>query len=103
MIGQPMPDPRDAISANLNRAFEEFLGSGKCIPQIPSGVSAHAPVLGTTPHAKKLRALRDKDAPKVKAQAEAGKTASAAATALDMRISRVKLIAQENGVTFAEK
>jgi len=103
VIGVPLPDPREEITANLNRALEDFFGAGKHIKQIPSGVSANAPVLGTTPHAKKLRALRDKDAPKVKAQAEAGKTASMAATALDMRISRVKLIAQENGITFAEK
>lgn len=103
MIGVPMPDPRDAITTQLNRALDDFFGSGKHIQQIPAGVSANAPVLGTTPHAKKLRALRDKDAPKVKALAKAGKTASAAATALDMRISRVKLIAQENGITFAEK
>lgn len=103
MIGVPLPDPRDEVTAKINRALEDFFGAGKHIKQIPAGVSANAPVLGTTPHAKKLRALRDKDAPKVKAQAEAGKTASAAATALDMRISRVKLIAQENGFTFAEK
>jgi hypothetical protein len=103
MIGVPLPDPRDEITANLNRALEDFFGAGKHIKEIPAGISANAPVLGTTPHAKKLRALRDKDAPKVKALAKAGKTASATATALDMRISRVKLIAQENGITFAEK
>lgn len=103
MIGVPLPDPRDEITANLNRALEDFFGAGKHIKEIPAGVSVNAPVLGTTPHAKKLRALRDKDAPKVKALAKAGKTASATATALDMRISRVKLIAKENGITFAEK
>lgn len=103
MIGQPMPDPRDAITSNLKQALEDFFGAGKHIQQIPSGVSAEVPMFGATPHSKKLRALRDKDAPKVKALAEAGKTASAAATALDMRISRVKLIAQENGIMFAEK
>jgi hypothetical protein len=98
-----MPDPREAITANLNRTLEDFFGAGKHIPQLPSGVSAEVPLFGATPHSKKLRALRHKDAPKVKAPAEAGKTVSAAATALDMRISRVKLIAQENGITFAEK
>lgn len=103
MIGVPMPDPRDAITSKLNQALEDFFGAGKHIQQIPSGVSAEVPMFGATPHSKKLRALRDKDAPKVKALAEAGKTASMAATALDMRISRVKLIAQENGITFAEK
>ena len=103
MIGVPMPNPRDSISADLNRKLDQFFSSGKTAQQIPSGVSAEVPMFGATPHSKKLRALRDKDAPKVKALAQAGKTASATATALDMRISRVKLIAQENGITFAEK
>jgi len=100
MIGVPMPDPRDAVSAELNRAVEKYFGSGKTAQQIPSGVSAEVPMFGATPHSKKLRALRDKDAPKVKALADAGKTAPMAAAMLEMRISRVKLIAQENGITF---
>jgi hypothetical protein len=103
MIGVPMPDPRDEITTKLNRALDDFFGSGKHVQHIPSGVSAEVPMFGATPHSKKLRALRDKDAPKVKALAKAGKTASATATALEMRISRVKLIAQEHGITFAEK
>lgn len=103
MIGVPLPDPRDEVTAKISRALEDFFGSGKHVQHIPSGVSAEVPMFGATPHSKKLRALRDKDAPKVKALAKAGKTASMAATALDMRISRVKLIAQENGITFAEK
>ena len=103
MIGVPLPDPRAEVTAKINRALDDFFGAGKHAQQIPAGVSAEVPMFGATPHSKKLRALRDKDAPKVKAQAEAGKTAPAAAAALDMRISRVKLIAQENGIKLAEK
>ena len=65
-------------------------------------MSAEAPFFGTTAHHAKLRAERDKLAPSVRAQAEAGKTVSEAAAALKMHIKRVQLIARENGYTFAE-
>jgi len=102
MIGEPMPNPRDAIIQDLNQKMEQFFGSGKTIQQIESGVSAEAPFFGTTAHHAKLRADRDKLAPAVRAQSEAGQTASAAAVALKMHIKRVQLIARENGFTFAE-
>jgi len=102
MIGEPMPNPRDAIIQDLNQKLDQFFGSGKTIQQIESGVSAEAPFFGTTAHHAKLRAARDKLAPAVRAQAEAGKTASAAAAALKMHVKRVQLIAEENGFKFAE-
>ena len=102
MIGVPMPNPRDSVISDLNRKMEQFFSAGKVAQQIPCGVSAEVPLFGATPHSKKLRAARDKDAPKVRALADAGKTASMAATVLDMRISRVKLIAQENDFKFSD-
>jgi hypothetical protein len=102
MIGEPMPNPRDAIIQDLNQKLEQFFGSGKTIQEIESGVSAEAPFFGTTAHHAKLRAGRDKLAPAVREQAEAGKTVSETAAALKMHIKRVQLIARENGFTFAD-
>jgi predicted polyphosphate/ATP-dependent NAD kinase len=102
MIGEPMPNPRDAIIQDLNQKLEQFFGSGKTIQQIDSGVSAEAPFVGTTSHHNKLRAKRDKIAPQVRELAEAGKTASEIAVDLKMHLKRVQLIGHENGFRFAE-
>ncbi|WP_339500174.1 hypothetical protein [Pseudomonas silesiensis] len=97
-----MPNPRDSIIANLNQQLEQYFGAGKKVQEIPRGVSADAPFIGTTSHHDRLRAGRDKLAPQVKEQADAGKTAAEAAKALGMHVKRVKLIGQENGFKFAE-
>lgn len=102
MIGEPMPNPRDAIIQDLNQKMEQFFGSGKTIQQIERGVSAEAPFIGTTVHHNKLRAQRDKVAPQVRELAEAGKTVSQIAVAMNMHIKRVQLIGRENGFKFAE-
>lgn len=102
MIGEPMPNPRDAIIQDLNQKLDQFFGSGKTIQQIDRGVSAEAPFIGTTVHHNKLRAQRDKIAPRVQELAEAGKTVSQIAAALKMDIKRVHLIGRENGFTFAK-
>lgn len=102
MIGVPMPNPRDSIIANLNQQMDQFFGAGGKVQEIPRGVSADAPFLGTTSHHDRLRAGRDKLAPMVKEQAEAGKTAGEAAKALSMHVKRVQLIARENNFKFAE-
>lgn len=102
MIGVPMPNPRDSIIANLNQQLDQFFGAGKTVQQIASGVSAEGPLTGSTAHHERLRAERDKIAPKVREQAAAGKTAAEAAKALSMHINRVQLIAQENKFKFAE-
>ncbi|VVQ17274.1 hypothetical protein PS914_05989 [Pseudomonas fluorescens] len=102
MIGVPMPNPRDAIIANLNRQMAQFFSTGKKVEHIARGVSADAPLLGTTSHHDRLRAGRDRLAPLVKEQADAGKTAAEAAKALGLHVKRVKLIGQENGFKFAE-
>ena len=102
MIGVPMPNPRDSIIANLNQQVDHFFAKGKKVQEIPRGVSADAPFIGTTSHHDRLRAGRDKLAPQVKEQADAGKTAAETAKALGLHVKRVKLIGQENGFKFAE-
>ena len=102
MIGVPMPNPRDSIIADLNQKLEQFFGAGKSAQQIARGVSAEGPLNGSTAHHERLRAERDKLAPKVRQQAEAGKTVAEAAKALSMHVKRVALIAQENKFKFAE-
>ena len=102
MIGEPMPDPRHSIIDNLNQQLEAFFGSGKKAQIIPSGVGVDGPYNGTTAHHERLRKVRDKFAPAVRAEADKGLTAGEAARNLDMRVKRVMLIAQENGFTFAD-
>lgn len=98
-----MPDPRDSIIANLNQQMDHFFATGKKVEHIARGVSADAPFLGTTSHHDRLRAGRDRLAPKVKELAEAGKTAAETAKSLGMHVKRVKLIGQENGFKFADQ
>ncbi|WP_223511552.1 hypothetical protein [Pseudomonas sp. GL-B-19] len=100
MIGVPMPNPRDSIIEDLNRKLDQFFGSGKTAQQIASGVSAEAPHFGTTPHSNKLRAKRDKIAPRLKALAEAGTPVAKAARERGMEAKRARLIARENGFKF---
>jgi hypothetical protein len=102
MIGVPMPNPRDSIIEDLNQKLDHFFGSGRKVQEIASGVSAEGPLTGSTAHHERLRAERDKIAPKVREQAAAGKTAAEAAKALSMHVKRVQLIAQENKFKFAD-
>lgn len=101
MIGVPMPNPRDSIIANLNQQMDHFFATGKKVQEIPRGVSADAPFIGTTSHHDRLRAGRDKLAPMLKALAATGITSSAAATQTRIRQKRIELIAKENGFKFA--
>ena len=100
MIGVPMPNPRDSIIEDLNQKLEQFFGSGKTVQQIARGVSADAPAFGTTTHGNKLRAERDKIAPRLKALAEAGTPIAKAAKECGMEAKRARLIARENGFKF---
>ena len=102
MIGEPMPNPKDAVIADLNRQIDAFYGAGKKAQVIPSGAGVDGPFNGTTAHHERLRAQRDKLAPSVRAEAAKGFVASVAAKNLGMHIKRVTLIAQENGFKFAD-
>lgn len=100
MIGVPMPNPRDSIIEDLNQKLEQFFGSGKTVQQIARGVSADAPAFGTTTHGNKLRAERDKVAPKLKALADEGVPIAQAAKDCGMEAKRARLIARENKFKF---
>lgn len=102
MIGVPMPHPRDAVIADLHAQMDRFFGSGGKVQEVEAGASGDKRFIGPSPHHDRLRAERDKIAPQVQAMAKSGKTAAEAAKAIGMHIKRVKLIAQENGIKFAE-
>ena len=102
MIGVPMPDPRQAVIADLHRQMDAFFGAGKSVQVIPNGVGVDGPYNGTTAHHERLRKERDKLAPSVRAEAAKGVVASVAAKNLGMHIKRVTLIAQEKGFKFAD-
>ncbi|PYC33887.1 hypothetical protein DMX08_19505 [Pseudomonas protegens] len=102
MIGQPQPNPRDAIIENLNRQLEAYFSAGKTAQVIPNGVGVDGPYNGTTAHHERLRKERDKLAQAVRAEAAKGVVVSVAAKNLGMHIKRVTLIAQENGFKFAD-
>ena len=94
-----MPNPRDEIISNLNQKLDQFFGAGKTVQQIAAGVSAEVPMFTTT-HSNKLRAERDKIAPRLKEMAEAGTPVAKAAKECGMEAKRARLIARENNFTF---
>jgi len=99
MIGAPMPNPRDSIIEDLNHKLEQFFGAGKTVQEIANGVSAEVPMFTTT-HSNKLRAERDKVAPRLKALADEGVPIAQAAKECGMEAKRARLIARENGFKF---
>jgi len=100
MIGAPMPNPRDSIIANLNQQLEHYLGAGRGVQEIPAGVSGEKEAMFGTSHSNKLRIERNKQAPAVKALADAGKTVIEAAKEMGMATKRARLIARENDIKF---
>ena len=102
MIGVPMDNPRDTVNADLHRQMDAFFGAGNKAEQIASGVSGEVggPIKST--RSIKLKAARDKDAPRLKELAEAGLTAIEAAKEFGTDSKRARLIAQENGFKFAD-
>jgi hypothetical protein len=94
-----MPNPRDSIIDDLNQKLEEFFGAGKTVQEIASGISAEVSMFGTS-HSNKLRAERDKIAPRLKELAEAGTPVAKAAKDCGMEAKRARLIARENGFKF---
>ncbi|EPA95286.1 hypothetical protein PG5_42640 [Pseudomonas sp. G5(2012)] len=99
MIGVPMPNPRDSIIEDLNRKLEQFFGAGKSVQEIASGVSAEVSMFGTS-HSNRLRAERDKIAPRLKELADAGVLLNKAASDVGIDHKRARLIARENGFKF---
>jgi len=102
MIGVPMPNPRDSILEDLNQKLAHYFGAGKTVQEIAAGVSAEMTGYGASAHKDRLKAARDKDAPKVKALADAGKTVIEVARETGILAKRLRLIASENKFKFAE-
>lgn len=100
-IGQPLPDPRNKIIADLSSQIEHYLATGNRVQEVPTGVSADAPHLGTAAHKVKLKAKRDARAPEVRKHAEAGMHISGTAKAMGIHIDTVATIAKENGIKFS--
>ena len=102
MIGVPMPNPKDAVIADLHRQMDAFFGAGKGVQEIAQGVTG---VKGGTyggGHSSRLRAERDRLAPGLKQLAESGMSINKAAAALGIDHKRARLIARENGFKFAD-
>lgn len=63
MIGVPMPNPRDAIVAELGRQMDAFFGSGGSAQQIAQSVSGETNGYGPSSHQEHLRAERKRLVP----------------------------------------
>lgn len=100
MIGIPMPHPRDYLIANLNEQLDQYFGAGEKVEQVEPGVSGERETMFGTAHASKLRAERDKLAPRLKELPTPGKTVIEAATEMGMTTKRARLMARENRITF---
>ncbi|PWK30890.1 hypothetical protein [Pseudomonas sp. OV226] len=100
MIGVPMPHPRESIIETLNQQLEHYFGTGKSVQEVAPGVSGVKDNTFGTAHTNKLRAERDKIAPRLKELAEAGTPVAKAAKEYGMEAKRARLIARENGFKF---
>jgi hypothetical protein len=100
MIGVPMPNPRDSIIANLNQQMDQYFGAGRSVQEIAAGVTGEKEGPISSTRSNKLKAARDKDAPKLLELAEAGKTVIEAAKEMGMDAKRARLIARENSIKF---
>jgi len=103
MIGHPKPDPRDCIVADLNRKMDAFFSSGGTAQQIPQGVSGEMTGFGPSAHHQRLKDERKRLAPEVRKHAEMGLNATQIGTAMSIRVKRVQMIADENGITIGGK
>lgn len=97
MIGVPMPDPRDSIITNLNEQMKAFFGEGNEVEQIAQGVSGEKAGTYGGGHSNKLRAERDKIAPRLKALVDSGVSLHQACLGVGIDHKRARLIARENG------
>ena len=96
MIGVSMPNPKDAVIADLNRQMDAFFGAGNSVEEIASGVSGEkgGPIKST--RSEKLRAVRDKIAPRLKRLVDEGYSLHEACLEAGIDYKRARLIASEN-------
>ncbi|TFF09697.1 hypothetical protein EXW72_10230 [Pseudomonas sp. BCA14] len=102
MIGEPMPNPKDAVIADLNRQMDAFFGAGRSVQEVAQGVSGVKDGTYGGGHSSKLRAERDRLAPGLKQLAEIGTSINKAAAAIGIDHKRARLIARENGFKFSD-
>jgi hypothetical protein len=100
VIGTPLPNPRDSIIANLNQQMDQFFGAGRKVQEVAAGVTGEKDAMFGTSHSNKLRIGRNKQAPRLRELADAGKTVIEAAKEMGMETKRARLIARENDIKF---
>ncbi|TDV54442.1 hypothetical protein EC919_104178 [Pseudomonas graminis] len=100
MIGESVPDQHKQAIAQLSAQIDQFLATGHRIQHIDQGVSANAPLLGTTNHLETLKAKRAKRAPRIRALAEAGLNARQIGMKIGVDTRTVALTAREHGIAF---
>jgi len=98
MIGENVPDQHKQLAAQIASQVDAFFADGGFAQEIAQGVSAEAPMFGTTTHHEKLRARRTAMAPKVRALAGKGMSARDIGKEIGRDTRTVKLIASENGI-----
>lgn len=98
MIGQPQPNPRDAIIEDPNRKLDQFFSCGGAAQQIAQGTTGEKFGYGATGHQERLRAERARLAPEVRKHADRGLNATQIGTAMSIRVQRVLMIAAENNI-----
>ena len=97
MIGVPMPDPRDSIIDNLNKQMADFFGAGNVAQEIAQGVSDVKDGTYGGGHSSKLRAERDRIAPRLKELVDSGLSLHQSCLGVGIDHKRARLIARENG------
>jgi hypothetical protein len=95
-----MPNPRDSIIANLNQQMDQFFGTGRKVQEVAPGVTGEKDAMFGTSHINKLLIGRNKQAPRLRELAAAGKTVIEAAKEMGMETKRARLIARENDIKF---
>lgn len=100
MIGESVPDQHKQAMAEIAAKIEHFLATGERITLTEQGVSANAPLQGTTNHLETLKTKRAKRAPRIRALAEAGLNARQIGMKIGIDTRTVALTAREHGITF---
>lgn len=100
MIGESVPDQHKQAIAQLRAQIDHFLATGGGVQHIEQGVSANAPLLGTTNHHETLKAKRAMRAPRIRKLAEAGLSARQIGMKIGVDTRTVALTAREHGITF---
>jgi hypothetical protein len=100
MIGETVPDEHKQAIVELSAQIDHFLTTGNRITHIEQGVSANAPLLGTTNHLETLKAKRAKRAPRIRALAKAGLNARQIGMKIGIDTRTVALTAREHGINF---